>query len=167
VKDDKCKLCGKQLCRADFLLAGAHVINPGMKERHELCGKCIDAEMEAGRLVQCINCGDMFETSLLNSQTLWNGEVYTVCPVCGHDVTTGETETEMEGVRDNVLGLDGFSLNGPWRNDACMGYTAMAMQRAGLDDKVINDVLIRMTRCFDDTSVEEAAKFLLGGSGNG
>lgn len=51
-------------------------------------------------------------------------------------------------------------LDGPWRNDACMGYAIMAMQRAGLSDKQIEKVMDAMVWCFDDTTVEEAAKHL-------
>lgn len=51
-------------------------------------------------------------------------------------------------------------LDGPWRNDACMGYAIMAMQRAGLSDKQIEKVMDEMVWCFDDTTVEEAAKHL-------
>lgn len=52
-------------------------------------------------------------------------------------------------------------LDGPWRNDACMGYAIMAMQRAGLSDKQIEKVMDAMVWCFDDTTVEEAAKHRL------
>lgn len=51
-------------------------------------------------------------------------------------------------------------LDGPWRNDACIGYAIMAMQRAGLSDKQIEKVMDAMVWCFDDTTVEEAAKHL-------
>lgn len=51
-------------------------------------------------------------------------------------------------------------LDGPWRNDACMGYAIMAMQRAGLSDKQIEKVMDAMVWCFDDTTVDEAAKHL-------
>jgi len=51
-------------------------------------------------------------------------------------------------------------LDGPWRNDACMGYAIMAMQRAGLSGKQIKEVMDTMEWCFDDTTVEEAAKHL-------
>lgn len=50
-------------------------------------------------------------------------------------------------------------LDGPWRNDACMGYAVMAMQRAGLDAKTIKRVMSEMTWCFDDTTVDEAARY--------
>lgn len=54
-------------------------------------------------------------------------------------------------------------LDGPWRNDACMGYAIMAMQRAGLDDKTIKKVIIELGWCFDDTTVEEAAQHYIKG----
>lgn len=50
-------------------------------------------------------------------------------------------------------------LDGPWRNDACKGYAIMAMQRAGLDEETIRKVSGQMTWCFDDTTVEEAARY--------
>ena len=54
-------------------------------------------------------------------------------------------------------------INGPWRNDACMGYALMAMQRAGVDEDAIRKILMELHRCFDDVSVEEAAEYLVGG----
>lgn len=48
-------------------------------------------------------------------------------------------------------------LDGPWRNDACMGYAVMAMERAGLDSDTIKKVMLEMKWVFDDTTVEEAA----------
>ena len=50
-------------------------------------------------------------------------------------------------------------LEGPWRNDACKGYALMAMHRAGLDAGTITKVMSEMTWCFDDTTVEEAARY--------
>lgn len=49
-------------------------------------------------------------------------------------------------------------IDGPWRNDACMGYAIMAMQRAGLYASTIQKVITEMKWCFDDTTVEEAAQ---------
>ena len=49
-------------------------------------------------------------------------------------------------------------LDGPWRHDACKGYAIMAMQRAGLDADIIKKVTREMNWCFDDTTVEEAAR---------
>lgn len=56
-------------------------------------------------------------------------------------------------------------IEGPWRNDACMGYALMAMRRAGLDEETIRKVLMELHWCFDDTSVEAAAEYLTGGGG--
>lgn len=52
-------------------------------------------------------------------------------------------------------------LEGPWSNDACKGYTIMAMERAGLDKETIRKVSLAMKYCFDDTSVEEAKKYYI------
>lgn len=52
-------------------------------------------------------------------------------------------------------------LDGPWRNDACMGYAVMAMERAGLNAEKIKTVLEAMNRCFEDTSVSEAAQYYI------
>lgn len=54
-------------------------------------------------------------------------------------------------------------LDGPWRNDACMGYALMAMRRSGLNEEDIQKVMYQMIWCFDDTTVEEAAKYYCGG----
>lgn len=68
-------------------------------------------------------------------------------------------------MREGVFKVDGLFgyMDGPWRNDACMGYALMAMQRAGLDEGTIRKVLGELYWCFDDTSVEDAAKYLAGG----
>lgn len=62
-------------------------------------------------------------------------------------------------LRDLEPGKDPHYLDGPWSNFACKGYAIMAMQRAGLDEKAIRKVSEQMKWCFDDTTVEEAAKF--------
>lgn len=49
-------------------------------------------------------------------------------------------------------------FDGPWRNDACMGYAVMAMERSGLGIVTIRKVMSAMVWCFDDTTVEEAAQ---------
>lgn len=54
-------------------------------------------------------------------------------------------------------------LDGPWRNDACMGYALMAMHRAGVDGKTVGKVMAQLNWCFDDTTVEEAANYYAGG----
>lgn len=50
-------------------------------------------------------------------------------------------------------------INGPWRNDACLGYACLAMKQVGLRDADIRKVLDEMARQFDFVSVEEAAAF--------
>lgn len=50
-------------------------------------------------------------------------------------------------------------LDGPWSNTACQGYAIMAMRRAGLDEAAVQKVMYEMTWCFDDTTVEEAARY--------
>src|SRR5699024_5714409 len=52
------------------------------------------------------------------------------------------------------------SFNGCWRNDACMGYAAIALGRMNFDLETILAVLHEMHFAFDDTSVEEAAEHL-------
>lgn len=52
-------------------------------------------------------------------------------------------------------------LDGPWRNDACLGYALMAMIDAGIDEETINTVMNQMDACFDETTVREAADFFL------
>ena len=65
---------------------------------------------------------------------------------------------------DDVIELlPSLSLDGPWRNDACMGYAIMAMRRAGLDDEAIRKVIRELTWCFDDTTVKEAAQYYIRG----
>lgn len=49
-------------------------------------------------------------------------------------------------------------LDGPWRNDACLGYMIMAMQRTDAPREVIEEVMFKMKRCFDDYTIEEAAQ---------
>lgn len=55
-------------------------------------------------------------------------------------------------------------FEGPWRNDACLGYAKIAMERARLEPGVIRKVLRAMQMTFDDTSVEEAADQYINGS---
>lgn len=60
-------------------------------------------------------------------------------------------------------GRFGMCIDGPWRNDACKGYAIMAMRRAGLEEDTIQDVSRKMTGCFDDTTVKEAADYYMKG----
>ena len=54
---------------------------------------------------------------------------------------------------------EGVCINGPWRNDACLGYARIAMQRQGLDEKTIQALALQqMTWAFDEIEVEEAAR---------
>lgn len=55
-------------------------------------------------------------------------------------------------------------IEGPWSNDTCKGYAIMAMRRAGLKEETIQKVSRKMTECFDDTTVEEAADYYIKGS---
>lgn len=54
--------------------------------------------------------------------------------------------------------------DGPWRNDACMGYAIMAMKRTGLNDDTISKVISTMTDCFDDTTVDAAGQYYTKGA---
>lgn len=49
-------------------------------------------------------------------------------------------------------------LDGPWRNDACLGYMIMALKRTDAPRDVIEEVMYEMKRCFDEYTVEEAAQ---------
>lgn len=51
------------------------------------------------------------------------------------------------------------SVNGPWRNDACLGYAYLAMKQVGLHEAEIRKVLDEMAQQFDFVSIEEAAAF--------
>lgn len=51
------------------------------------------------------------------------------------------------------------SVNGPWRNDACLGYAYLAMKQTGLNEVEIRKVLDEMVQQFDFVSIEEAAAF--------
>lgn len=50
-------------------------------------------------------------------------------------------------------------LNGPWRNDACIGYAIIAMQKANVDQNTIKKVLSELVWAFDGYTVEEAAQY--------
>lgn len=54
-------------------------------------------------------------------------------------------------------------MDGPWRNDACMGYAMMAMEQAGLDGDTIKRVIQEMYWCFDVTTAAEAAEHYMKG----
>jgi hypothetical protein len=63
--------------------------------------------------------------------------------------------------------FDQYLFEGPWRNDACMGYAMLAIRRAGGDERDIRCVLDAMHKCFDEVSVEDAAKAFAGGGSYG
>ena len=48
-------------------------------------------------------------------------------------------------------------LDGPWRNDACIGYAIIAMKRYGLTEPEIEDMIREIRECFDCYTVKEAA----------
>lgn len=52
-------------------------------------------------------------------------------------------------------------LDGPWRNDACLGYTLMAMRDSGVDEETIKKVMNQIDLCFDDFTVREAAEYFI------
>ena len=52
-------------------------------------------------------------------------------------------------------------LDGPWRNDACLGYAFMAMRDAGVDEGIIRKVMKQMALCFNDFTVSEAAEYFI------
>ena len=58
--------------------------------------------------------------------------------------------------------FDFMCPDGLWRNDACIGYAIMAMERAGLDYETTCKVVAKMADCFDDTTVEDAARYYCG-----
>lgn len=68
---------------------------------------------------------------------------------------------KQEGRSEMMFAMFG---DGPWRNDACVGYAIMAMNSVGLDAETIRDVIDAMTDCFDDTSVEEACRYYVKGA---
>ena len=70
----------------------------------------------------------------------------------------------MEGSIVGRAGLLAQMAEGPWRNDACVGYAIMAMNSVGLDAETIRDVIDAMNDCFDDTSVEEAGRYYVKGA---
>lgn len=64
-----------------------------------------------------------------------------------------------EGYAAGKAGILAQMLDGPWNNDACKGYAIMAMERAGLDYETTCKVVAKMADCFDDTTVEGAARY--------
>lgn len=68
---------------------------------------------------------------------------------------------KQEGRSEMMFAMFG---DGPWRNDACLGYAIMAMKRAGLDAETIGKVSDAMTDCFDDTTVDAAGQYYTKGA---
>lgn len=68
---------------------------------------------------------------------------------------------KQEGRSEMMFAIFG---DGPWRNDACVGYAIMAMKRADLDDEAIRKVISAMTDCFDDTTVDAAGQYYTKGA---
>jgi hypothetical protein len=46
-----------------------------------------------------------------------------------------------------------------WSNQACLGYMEKSAIEIGVDEEIIRDIANYMKLIFDDTSVEEAAKY--------
>lgn len=89
------------------------------------------------------------------------------------DIPISELYPEFENVHrkepamhdlNELLGCLG-SLNGPWRNDSCLGYASLAMEQVGLDSRTICRVLDAMVENFDFVSIEEAAHRIHHGNG--
>lgn len=75
------------------------------------------------------------------------------------------SETTVERIKQEARSEMMFAmLDGPWRNDACVGYAIMAMKRADLDDEAIRKVISAMTDCFDDTTVDAAGQYYTKGA---
>lgn len=70
-------------------------------------------------------------------------------------VTIREDEPEQP---HNIAPKERFLIMDEWSNNACEGYSILAMQAAGLDAKTIRRVLDQMRNYFDSVSVEEAAE---------
>lgn len=68
---------------------------------------------------------------------------------------------KQEGRSEMMFAMFG---DGPWRNDACVGYAAMAMKHTGLDGDTISKVISAMTDCFDDTTVDAAGQYYTKGA---
>ena len=54
-------------------------------------------------------------------------------------------------------------IDGPWRNDACLGYAIFAMEREGLNYETISRTVGYMKECFDNLTVKEAAEHYIHG----
>lgn len=85
-----------------------------------------------------------------------------LCP----DLETAQRKEPAMNDLNELMGCVG-SLNGPWRNDSCLGYASLAMEQVGLDSRTICRVLDAMVENFDFVSVEEAAHRIHHGNGVG
>ena len=110
--------------------------------------ECADSRDIAARLAGLLDCTPNDESFNWNS-------MYVALP-----------EKTVERIRQEGRSEMMFAMfgDGPWRNDACMGYAIMAMKRAGLDDEAIRKVIGAMTDCFDDTTVDAAGKYYMKGA---
>lgn len=133
----------KMLSKEDVLclVENAPTITPESLVKHE---RWIECTGEDAGFHCCSGC----KTSAFNYEE--GSEVVEVlsdyCPHCGAKMS------------ENMYAFFKW-LDGPWRNDACLGYSAMAMREAGLSDTTIEKVLTQMYRCFDNVSVEEAVQY--------
>lgn len=87
---------------------------------------------------------------------------YIKCEFPMTDSDEPEEPKERSDGDKGILGLVDY-LNGPWRNDSCLGYALMAMREVGLKEEDVQNVLCQMTRCFDDMSTEDAAEYYRNG----
>lgn len=108
----------------------------------------VDSREVAERLAGLLDCTPDDE------RFNWNS-MYIVLPEKTVDRIKQEGRSEM------MFAIFG---DGPWRNDACVGYAIMAMKRAGLDDEAIRKVISAMTDCFDDTTVDAAGQYYTKGA---
>lgn len=110
--------------------------------------ECADSREVAARLAGLLDCTPDDE------RFNWNS-MYIALPEKTVDRIKQEGRSEM------MFAIFG---DGPWRNDACVGYAIMAMKRAGLDDEAIRKVISTMTDCFDDTTVDAAGQYYTKGA---
>lgn len=108
----------------------------------------VDSEKMAAKLANALDCTPDDDDFNCNS-------MYIALP-----------EKTVERIRQEGRSEMMFAMfgNGPWRNDACVGYAIMAMKRAGLDDEAIRKVISAMTDCFDDTTVDAAGQYYTKGA---
>ena len=108
----------------------------------------VDGDQMAAKLASTLDCTPNDERFGCNS-------MYIALP----EKTVGRIK--QEGRSEMMFAMFG---DGPWRNDACLGYAIMAMERAGLDAETISKVSGAMADCFDDTSVDAAGRYYARGA---